>query len=134
MDEEYILDHFNKAIEKLKEREKECDVKISDYLEEKNCELQLFYDEGHPHEILLFEIGRRALNILKLPIQGEEKVMIDLDSVELFVYGCVRKALGMKWEQEYIRCKNPCYTLDGHGITLDEFIDTYKAWIINDCF
>lgn len=47
---------------------------------------------------------------------------------EVFIYGCVKKALKLNYEQRYIRlCQNEC-TLHGHALNLCEYIQEYIAW------
>lgn len=127
-DKEAVVRNYNNAITKLRERERGCSITISDYIVANIKNKQLFYDEGHPHENIIIEKSRRILRLLDIPIEGEEYAELSLDSVELFVYGCVRRYLGITWEKKYIRCKNSKYTYDRHGITLEEYIDTYKTW------
>ncbi len=124
-----IRDLFSSTLEKLKEREERCDLSISDYIENNIDRQQLFYDEGHPHENIIAEKTRRILQILGIP-EHDMSDMVSNDSTELFVYGCVRRAFNMQWEQKYIRRRNSQYTFQGHGISLEEYVDEYKRWVI----
>ena len=126
---EEIVRLFSSAIEKLKGREDKCDIKISDFILENISKMQLFYDIGHPHENILLEKTNRILDFLGISRLSKALVHVNAyDQGEIFVYGCVRKVHEMKWEKEVIRSHNTIFTLDGHGITLEEYIDAYKAW------
>lgn len=128
--EDEIKELFNRGILKLRDREEKCDVKISEYIKSNIGKMQLFYDEGHPHENLLREKTRQILKILKItPNRASLNVIANLDSEELFVYGCVKKALNMNWKQDYIRMNNAIYTLEGHAMSLPDFVYAYKAWM-----
>ena len=128
--EDVIKELFNNGLLKLKSREEKCDVKISEYIKRNIGNMQLFYDEGHPHENLLREKTRQILKIINIfPDSKSLNVIANIDAEELFVYGCVKKALHMEWEQDYIRVNNSTYTLEGHALNLYEFVYAYKAWM-----
>ena len=123
-----IRDNFNKRIDKLKEREKKCNIKISDFILDNYREKLLFYDPWHPTNYIIEEKCRRILDLLGIKEDNFESES-HLDCREIFIYGCVRKELGLVFEQTVIR-KNTCSgTLYNRGITLNEYIKQYKIWI-----
>ncbi len=128
--EQDIIDKFNYAIQKLKEREKKCDIEISDYILEHYQEKQLFYDPYHPIEEVVCEKGRRILKRLGIEIIEYNKIGRFLDGAEMFIYGCVKQALNLKFEQNYIRIGvNRNYTLGNKPLCLEEWIEDCLRWI-----
>ena len=133
---EQIIENFDNELIKLKKRERECDIKISDFIEKNYKKVQLFYEPFHPTNEIIFEKGRRILELLKMPICEDCKVSDLLDGAEVFVYGCVRRALGLEYRQDYIRKSNLRgsyrFTLCNIPITLEEYIEEYIAWNIGE--
>ena len=130
--EEFIKESFDLELKKLKAREKHCDIKISDFIEENYKKTLLFYEPYHPTSKILFEKGRRILEILKIDIDESCEVSDLLDGAEVFVYGCVKRALGLEYTQKYIRKNNIRntyrYTLCNTSLTLEEYIEEYIIW------
>lgn len=127
-DHDEIRDNFSRQIDKLKDRERECDIKISDYIEENYQEKYLFYDPGHPTEELICEKGERILKLLGFESIPENRRVIGMiDDKELPIYGCVKKALGIKYEQKYLRMTN-LHTLSNAPVTIDEYVRDYITW------
>lgn len=93
-EESEIIDAFRKEIKKLKEREKNCNVEISDYILNNYQERQLFYDPRHPVEELICEKARRILRMLEIEIIEYNGPDRSIDYEETYIYGCVKRALG----------------------------------------
>lgn len=129
---EEIRSVFLEAINKLIEREKDCDVKISDYILENYRNEELFYDPAHPTNILLKEKTRRILNKLNIYDIEFDECEMKLDSSEIFIYGCVRKALGLNYNKRYIKHFEKRGTLWGRSISVEEYIRQYKLWYENN--
>ena len=94
-----ILQGIRYSFDNLREREKDCAVKISDYLEEHYKERQLMFRINHPTNECIFELVCRILKAL-----GYEAVTIDHDNelvTEMLIgqdtpiYPCVRAAIGL---------------------------------------
>ena len=115
-------------MEKIEEREEKCDVRISDYILAHYKEQQMYYDPYHPTREVLHEIGRRIVS--KLGYTGEYvgNRYAANDGGELFIYGCVRRALGLEFEQSYIKRYDHSSTLHGRAINLREYIEEYRQW------
>lgn len=47
---------------------------------------------------------------------------------EMFIYGCVKRALNLRFEQKYIRVGASHYTLQGKPLSLQEWIKDCKKW------
>lgn len=84
---EQIVRNFKEQLGKLKQREVECSIKISDFIETNYKIQQLFFDPNHPCNVLICEKGKRILKLLNLKVK--EDVIVDdaLDEGELFIYG-----------------------------------------------
>lgn len=125
---EQIVRNFKEQLGKLKQREVECSIKISDFIETNYKIQQLFFDPNHPCNVLICEKGKRILKLLNLKVK--EDVIVDdaLDEGELFIYGCVKKALEIVYNQEYIKQYRYKCTLHNHPLSLLEYIEEYLAW------
>lgn len=127
-----ITQNFQKQLEILRQREKECDITISDYIEKNYREKQLFYDPYHPTNEIIYEKGKKILKILNMEVDEMAVVEDALDEWEMFIYGSVRRALGLEYKQKYIRCHKNRGTLYNSAIDLQEYIDGYLAWYFID--
>ncbi len=119
---------FDTEMKKLKKREEKCDISISDYIEENYKKMQLFYEPAHPTNIIFLEKANRILKLLGFDAIAEKDVQLGLldgcDRREAFIYPCVREALGLKYEQKYIR-KNMKGGFRNTALTLKEYIEDY---------
>ena len=123
-----IINNFNNTINKLKEREKKCSISISDYILDNYKKVDLFYDPGHPTNILFKEKARRILCIMGVENICFDEISERMDSIEIFVYGCVKHALQLEYDKEYIRTYTYNGTLWNRAISLEEYIKQYKLW------
>lgn len=125
---EEIISTFQKELNKIKKREEKCDVEISTYIANHYREIQLFYDPSHPTNDLIREYGRQILSILGIKIDESISLMRHLDRDEVFIYGCVKKALDMNFTQSRIRIYNEEDTLGLQALNLKEYVREYVAW------
>lgn len=125
---EEIIRNFQKQIEKLRKRENVCDIKISDYIEKNYKTKLLFYDPNHPSNEVIYEKGRQIMEILELNRKKGKMYDDEMDQGEIFIYGCVRKALKLEYKQEYIKCCQYEFTLHKHPLNLCEYIEEYVLW------
>lgn len=79
---------YNLFLEKVKRREKEWDIKISDFLLN-NKRQYLFFDPNHPTGVLLEYIGRKILERLCVVPELELSADVRLDSYEMPLLDCV---------------------------------------------
>lgn len=128
-DEKNILNNFRDEIMKLKKREKKCDLKISDYIEDEYKRIQLFYEPFHPSEELIIEMGRRILKLLEIPIDETIQIKRSMDAMEMPIYGEVYKTLGLVFERRKFMRRNCSSTLGNKPETLREYIDNYIKWV-----
>ncbi|MBW4464201.1 MAG: hypothetical protein KME07_02020 [Pegethrix bostrychoides GSE-TBD4-15B] len=82
-------------LSELRTREKNCNVKISDYLESNACKSYLFYSLNHPVNDVLRELCSRILNYYELSNDLKIRVKPYLSNYRLPIYPFVSKALGL---------------------------------------
>lgn len=122
---EYILENFNVYINKIQQREKYWDIKISDFILEHYRSEKLFYDDGHPTNVLLEKISADILQILGVPDNVSTDIRLDLN--EIPVYPWIRKVLGMEWTEEYIRTSENAIKCNDY-MDIEEYIREYIWW------
>lgn len=123
--EEYILDNFNRNIEKIREREKSWDVKILDFILEHYKTEKLFYDKGHPTNIILEKVSRNVLQLLG--IQDKVSSSKKLDYHEIPVYPWICKVLGMKWTESQVRASDEAIK-SADLMDVSEYVREYIWW------
>lgn len=126
---EYIKSNFNEYISKIKEREKSWDIKISDFILQHYKYEKLFYDKGHPTNIILKKISEEILKILG--IQETIECSGHLDYHEIPIYPWIRKVLGMTWKENYIRKDNNAIK-GTENMDISQYIREYIWWCYPD--
>lgn len=123
-----LRNNFDETINKLKLREEKCDIKISDYIERNYKKKKLFYDPNHPNVDVIREKGRKILNLLNMKIEESGYApSIYHDACELFIYGCVKEALSLEFQEDYIKVHSPEATMVNEPINLEEYVEGYKC-------
>ena len=102
-DQNEIIQEVQRTIQKLFEREKDWNIKITDYIYNNYQVKKLFYDPSHPCECLLIEIAKRFLIYMNFTTDMDVKSCRLLDRYEVPVYGCVKNALNMCWKDDILR-------------------------------
>lgn len=116
-----IQEKWNEFKTKLLQREKEWDIKISDYIFDNYKYKKLFYEKFHISDILVKEIASRILN--HLGYNGEIPYTLSpLDNNEMFIYQDVMDALDLKFEQKYIRLHHRDYSLTLVDMDIDQYV------------
>lgn len=116
-----IVDMWEDFKLKLFEREKEWDIKISDYILSSQQDEKIFCDTNHITSRTAREIASRILDFMGY----QKKINVELpamDTLEAFVYQDVKDALGLEFEEKFIRK----YTWGGvfeHEMDLEEYVD-----------
>lgn len=123
-----IEEAFASGIDKLRKREESCSVKIAYYIEKNYKNSLMFYDPGHPTNEVVCEMGRNILKLLNIPVCETGGRRYIMDNAEVFIYGCVKRALGLKFEQNFIRIFSPQFTLSGRALALEDYIEQYIMW------
>lgn len=112
--EAHIREAFDKFIAKVRKREVDWDIKVSDYLLNNYQRCKLFYDPNHPTNEFLEYVSIKLLNILLgRPCDYHENLTSDicLDSIEMPICNSVVKALQLNWRDHSIRASYPCTNL-----------------------
>lgn len=128
---EEIRRNFADQLQKLKKREKQCNIVISDYIEKSYQQKQLFYEPFHPTEDVIAEKGRRVLKQLGISQDEEMPMSRSMGAMEMPVYGCVKEALGLQYEQKILR-RACSATLNNRPESLEEYIENYLIWVWGD--
>lgn len=104
---EEIHNFAKKSLAELKEREKDVDVVISDYIMENYDKRQLFYSFNHPVNLVLIEYAKRILNFLGYPEPDVDEAVVYLKAdclkgTDIPIYPSVLQALQIKeYEKSY---------------------------------
>ena len=122
-----IENEFNLFIEKVSNREKDWDIKISDYIIDNYKICKLFYDPNHPTPAIIHEIAERLLELLGIRLEKKTNYIdFPLDSFEMPICGCVKRALGMDFSENELRKTGIKRT---QGIMkLEDYIQEYWAY------
>lgn len=73
-------ERYEKSLNILKEKEKDCDVKVSDYIEENIYKKRLFFTFNHPCNSVIIHCVNQILNLL-----GVKKVLYEKDFPSIVV-------------------------------------------------
>lgn len=129
-DEEQIRDNFDKSMKKWEQREALCDIKILPYIKSEYQKTQLFWEPAHPCNNVLKMLSSEILGLLK--ISGTELGEIDFSFgvAEMPIYKCVKKALGLQYENKSIRNTPPMKwaKLTESEMDLEEYVREYCYW------
>lgn len=113
------------SINELKERERLCDIKISDFIMEWYTKKKLFYIQNHPSCFLINELLQRVFLYLGETYtfkvdQGEES-----DYREIFIYPSVAKALSLPFAKEKY-----CYfrQVDPNPSDMLQYVQAYQKY------
>lgn len=122
-----VVDNFESSIHKIKEREKNWDIKILDFILYSYKKYKLFYDVGHPTNIIMKEISKQILINLGLNY-NDIKSDLCMNQHEDPVYPCVGKYLNLDWvENEIIRVNSP-KKMNSNVMDIIEYIKQYIMW------
>ncbi len=107
---------------KLHGREKEWDIKISDYIFRNYKKEKLFNDINHITSGLAREIALRILTYMGYQ-DGIYRELPLLDELEIIVYRDVKEALGLEFEETNIRKYSKKCSLNNNEMDMDEYIE-----------
>lgn len=131
LSKEEIVDNFHEYIEKIKKREAQWDICITEFILDHYKNEKLFYDSGHPTNTIFRKISEEIL--AKLGIQDMQiECSAVLDAHEVPVYPVTREVLGMQWEDDSIRVsKNAKRAVE--KMDFEEYIREYIWWRNQEC-
>lgn len=124
MTKEEILDNYQNCLNKVRAREGSWDIKLSDFIVKEYRKKKLFYDDGHPTNVVMEYVAREVLNILDIHAD-DLRCFETMDAHEKPVYPCVKKILDLEWDECEIRQNGK--KLSDH-MDFAEFIREYCYW------
>lgn len=129
-DNNLIKENCKNIFDKYKEREKDWDIKIIDYIWENFRYKKCFYDLYHPTEFIFIFIVLQLFSMLGVESGIEEIYVPSMDDIEMPIYPGIGKALGLEYMDIEIRKSPRGAKLCSH-MKLDEYIKEYIFWCFN---
>jgi hypothetical protein len=105
---------------RLREREKEIDLKYTDYLESKYKDKVVFHTFNHPTNEVLMEIVSKKASILGLKLEIDEPDFDLLGNVKVGVYPAIRACLHSEDSETGLS-----YEIQGSQVSMDEMVEQY---------
>lgn len=128
---ECIQENFLHFLEKVREREKDWDIKVLDFIINNYRDHQLFYDPNHPTNFLLQYVTNEILKLLKvIPIKEEINCML-LDSFEMPICESVNFALDLRFKTKK-EIRKSGKKIVKSKMDLEQYIKQYKAMTWSD--
>ncbi len=118
------------SLNNLREREKCCDIIISDFIEKNYKKTYLFYTVDHPTNALYIEMVKRILKYI-----GFENVQVNMDNIyphngiEIPIYPSVFKNLGLQFEKSKY---NFNLLLDEAECSIQDWMRVYVKWLFTE--
>lgn len=135
---EDIKTSFDLFIDKVKKREKDWDIKVSDFILENYKSHQLFYDPNHPTNFFFNFLTTELLKLLQcteITYLEHQSFGKCLDSMEMPVCKAVVEALQLNWgDSSVIRKSMPNTNLLQSKMDINSYAYQYMscAWMVND--
>ncbi len=91
---------FEDSLEQLRNREKDCTIRISDFLEDVIYKRRCFYTPNHPHTELLIEMASRLAADAKMPFDSEKALSwsYKLDKIDIPTFAWVKTRYGLAFD------------------------------------
>lgn len=124
--DDIIFECLDETFNKIRKREEKWDIKVLSYIIENYKKRKLFYDIGHPTEILIAYISKELLGILGINSQMNLKSG-PMSTHELPIYPFVAEVLRLEFKDEYIR-RNELDKKLKDAMDLAEYIREYIYW------
>ncbi len=119
---ENIDENLKKSFEIIENQEKDCDIKILDYIQKEYCNKRLYYTLNHPINAVLQEIAYRICIYLGLKVDNIGNSNRSLEGFDQIIYPFVEKILGLKFhENTYYTCK----FIDNKTVNWSEYVRLY---------
>ncbi len=126
-----ILDMWEEFKQRLFEREKEWDIKISDYILNSYKREKLFCDINHITNETAKEMASRILKYMGYDGLVFTESCINLDAMEVFIYQDVKEALELEFEENFIRKSFAgSLLLSNHEMDMEEYVEQLCKFII----
>lgn len=129
-----IIEYIKSSIENLRLTEKQCDVKIADYIEDNYDKSIIYFSPTHANDDVMQELSRRLLSAIGVNFDSEEVISVDMlyDTHEVPIYPCVLESIGINsdWNQRKVNCGD--YFSNKQKLNFVEYIQLYyKKWFEN---
>lgn len=126
-----LQEKWNKFIEKVKSREMDWDIKLSEWIE-KNRTKHLFFDPNHPTPVLIKHISFELLNFLGICVDEEKIMSLDirpLDPYEIPVCKSVLEYFRMDYDVQNHKLRVNAYKLFPGHMNLKRYILQYYCMV-----
>ena len=121
---DFILRYAENEWKRLRYQEGESDFRIADYLEKNYWKHRLFRNEAHMENEIICQYALQILQYLGCGGQVQELQEPFLNCSQHFIYPCVARALGLKWD--VWNEKLDLYTYGGwRKVETEEYIKIY---------
>ena len=119
---EYVILQAEGSLNELKRREQECDIIISDYVEENYKTSYLFYTPNHPTNELTHALCNRILSRLDILPNDTYVQLPQNDKIELVIYPAVYKHLNLTFTKTTF---TPCKSLNKEPVDVLNYARNY---------
>ncbi len=117
-----IIDMWEEFQQKINEREKEWDIKISDYIISNHNRKKIFCDVNHITSETAQEISLRILQYMNYKEQKSTMIPM-MDDLEVIVYKDVKEALELEFEETTIRKWGKANCFSTYEMDAEEYIN-----------
>lgn len=120
---DFVEKNAEDSINELKEREKKCDISISDVIEQNYRKQLLFYSQNHPNSFLVEILLKRIFAFTNDNYEDfDPKKAYELSGRQLPIYPSVKKALKLQFEYDKFKWWN---SLNEEPVTLQQYVKDY---------
>lgn len=125
--EEEIKEIFDEYMERIRIAEQENDIKIYSYIMENYKNELIFTDYGHISNFVYKEYLRQIIKILDFSSNNfyDVDLILGKKGLDMPIYGCVIRALGLTYVDEKQIIKASSFTLKGSGLNIEEYVEEY---------
>ena len=129
-DEKSIIEEYHNFIDKVKKREREWDIKVSDFILKNTRKIQLFYDPNHPTNALIKYYAQEVLKkLLEDSFSVSELMDFRLDSYEMPTHESVHKALNLDYKSDEKEMRITGMKIYEQKVYLKQYISQYFAML-----
>lgn len=120
---DFVVKNAEDSINELKEREKKCDISISDVIEQNYQKQLLFYSQNHPNNFLVEILLKRIFAFTNDNYEDFcPQKAYELSGRQLPIYPSVKKALNLQFEYDKFKWWN---SLNEEPVTLQQYVKDY---------